>query len=96
MRGGWVYLMANRFRGGLYTGVSADLPARVHAHVNGRGSVYVQERGLHRLVWAEFFPTIEEAILFEKRLKRWRRQYKFDLIERGNPDWEDLYSHLIG
>jgi putative endonuclease len=96
MRGGWVYLMANRYRGGLYSGVSANLAARIHAHVTGQGSIHVQERALHRLVWAEPFPTIDEAIAFEKRLKRWRRAYKFDLIERANPDWEDLYPHLIG
>jgi putative endonuclease len=96
MRGGWVYLMANRYRGGLYTGVSADLSARIYAHREGRGSSYAQDRCLHRLVWAECFPTIDEAILFEKRLKRWRRDWKFDLIVRANPNWEDLYRHLIG
>jgi putative endonuclease len=96
MRGGWVYLMANRYRGGLYTGVSADLSARIYAHREGRGSSYAQDPCLHRLVWAECFPTIDEAILFEKRLKRWRRDWKFDLIERANPNWEDLYRHLIG
>jgi putative endonuclease len=48
------------------------------------------------LVWAEPFPTIDEAIAFEKRLKRWRRAWKFDLIERGNPEWADLYWALIG
>ena len=96
MRGGWVYIMANRYRGTLYTGVSANLPARIHAHREGRGSIYVQERGLLRLVWAESFPTIDEAITFEKRLKRWHRPWKFELIERANPDWEDLYDKLIG
>ena len=106
MRGGWVYIMANRYRGALYTGVSANLPARIHAHREGRGSIYVhregrgsiyvQERGLLRLVWAESFPTIDEAITFEKRLKRWHRPWKFELIERANPDWQDLYDKLIG
>ncbi len=96
MRGGWVYMLANRYRGGLYVGVSADLPLRIHAHKEGRGSTYVSERSLRRLVWAEFFPTIEEAIAFEKRLKRWRREWEFALVERGNPEWGDLYSLLIG
>ena len=96
MRGGWVYIMANRYRGALYTGVSANLPARIHAHREGCGSIYVQERALLRLVWAEFFPTIDEAITFEKRLKRWHRPWKFKLIERANPHWEDLYPKLIG
>ncbi len=74
MRGGWVYMLANRYRGSLYTGVSAVLPARIHAHKEGRGSTYVADRNLDRLVWAEFFPTMDEAIAFEKRLKRWRRE----------------------
>ncbi len=89
-------MMANRYRGGIYTGVSADLPARIYAHREGRGSIYAAERGLLRLVWAESFPTLDEAIVFEKRLKRWRREWKFALIERGNPQWRDLYAQLIG
>jgi putative endonuclease len=96
MKGGWVYLMSNRYRGGLYSGVTADLPARIHTHREGRGSAHVREHGLFHLVWAESFPTIDEAIAFEKRLKRWRRTWKFALIERANPDWDDLYPSLIG
>jgi putative endonuclease len=96
MRGGWVYMLANRYRGSLYVGVSAALPERIHAHRQGRGSIYAAKRELDLLVWAEFFPTIEEAIAFEKRLKRWRREWKFELVERGNPEWEDLFPMLIG
>jgi putative endonuclease len=96
VRGGFVYMMANRYRGSLYVGVSAALHARIHAHKAGRGSSYALERGLDRLVWAEHFPTIDEAIAFEKRLKRWRREWKFELIERANPEWDDLYTMLIG
>jgi putative endonuclease len=89
-------MMANCYRGALYIGVTTDLPARVYAHRSGSGSLHVVERGLFRLVWAETFPTIDEAILFEKRLERWRRSWKFDLVERANPEWADLYPHLIG
>ncbi len=96
MRGGWVYIMANRYRGAIYVGVSADLPARIHAHRQGRGSKFVRDRDARRLVWTEHFPTIEEGITFEKRLKRWRRQWKFELIEKANPDWDDLYAALVG
>ena len=88
-------MMANCYRGSLYVGVSAHLPARVHAHREGGGSGYVRKRRLLRLVWAEGFPTIDEAIIFEKRLKRWRREWKFSLVERANPEWEDLYAMLI-
>ncbi len=88
--------MANRYRGVLYVGVAADLGARVHAHIQGRGSSHVRKRCLLRLVWAEHFPTIDEAIAFEKRLKRWHRDWKFELIERANSEWDDLYPQLIG
>jgi putative endonuclease len=52
--------------------------------------------GLTRLVWAEFTEPIDAAIAHEKRLKRWRRQWKFELIEKGNPDWLDLFDQLAG
>jgi putative endonuclease len=93
-KGGWVYIMANRYRGAMYTGVTAHLAARVHQHRIGTGSDYCAERGLARLVWAEFGDDITACIAHEKRLKRWRREWKFALIERGNPDWRDLYEEL--
>lgn len=88
--------MADRYRGGMYVGVTANLAARVVAHREGRGSVTVRDKGLSRLVWAEHADSIEDAIGHEKRLKRWRREWKFDLIERGNPDWADLFETLSG
>jgi putative endonuclease len=62
----------------LYIGVTTNLPARIVAHREGRGFNYVQDRALSRLVWADQFPKIDKAIQFEKRLKRWRREWKFD------------------
>lgn len=96
MSGGWVYIMANRYRGRMYTGVTSHLPARILALREGRGSIYVAEHALHRLVWAESAKSIENAIALEKRSKRWRREWKFALIERGNPNWEDLFEQLVG
>ncbi|WP_343521004.1 GIY-YIG nuclease family protein [Sphingomonas sp.] len=93
-KGGWVYIMANRYRGTMYTGVTAHLATRVHQHRTGTGSDYCAERGLLRLVWAEFTDDITACIAHEKRVKRWRREWKFALIERGNPDWRDLYDEL--
>ena len=87
--------MANRYRGAMYVGVTADLAARVHAHREGRGSKTVGEKGLGRLVWAsEPFERIEDAIAHEKRVKRWRRAWKFALIEEGNAEWADLYEMM--
>ena len=90
--GGWVYIMADRYRGGMYTGVSADLAARIQAHREGRGSKHVAEYGKIRLVYAERHEEIEPAIAREKLVKKWRREWKFALIERDNPDWLDLYD----
>ena len=92
--GGWVYIMANRYRGALYVGVTADLASRVSQHCDGSGSDYCARRGLTRLVWAEFSNPINAAIAHEKRLKRWRREWKFELIEKANPDWNDLFDTL--
>jgi putative endonuclease len=93
-RGGWVYIMADRYRGTMYVGVSSDLPARIDQHRNGTGSDFCARYGLDRLVWAERGDTIEDCISHEKRVKRWRREWKFALVERGNPDWEDLFGML--
>ena len=94
-RGGWVYLMADRYRGTLYLGVTSDLAARITRHRESQGSAFCRQHGLTRLVWADRCSTIEEAIAHEKRLKRWRRAWKIELIEKANPDWDDLYDTLV-
>ena len=94
MRGGWVYIMADRYRGTLYTGVTSDIAARMWAHNEGRGSKFCVRYGLTRLVYAEQAPTIEEAIAREKAIKKWNRAWKIELIEQGNPDWLDLWDQI--
>ncbi len=94
-QGGWVYIMADRYRGTIYVGVTSHLAARVHQHRSGDGSDFCARYGLVRLVWAEQGNDIATCIAHEKRLKRWRRQWKFDLIERGNPNWRDLFDALV-
>ncbi len=93
-KGGWVYIMADRYRGTIYAGVTAHLPARVLQHRTGEGSDFCRRYSLSRLVWAERGDTIEDCIAHEKRIKRWRREWKFALIEKGNPDWLDLFDTL--
>ena len=93
-QGGWVYIMADRYRGTMYVGVTAQLVARIHHHRSGIGSDFCARYGLARLVWAERADDIMSCIEHEKRLKRWQRQWKFHLIERDNPDWKDLFSLL--
>jgi len=94
--GGWVYILARRYRGELYIGITADLAARMAQHRAGEGSRYATKRGIARLVWAEFIEPIDAAIAHEKRLKRWRREWKFALIEKANPEWCDLFDDLAG
>jgi putative endonuclease len=93
--GGWVYIMADRYRGTLYVGVTSDLALRINQHREGTGSDFCARYGLKRLVWAERCDSITDAIAHEKRLKRWRRQWKFALIEKANPQWDDLFASLV-
>ena len=90
--GGWLYIMADRYRGGLYVGVTANLIRRVQQHREGTGSIHVIEYGKTRLVYAERHEEIAPAIAREKLVKKWRRQWKFALIEADNPDWHDLWA----
>jgi putative endonuclease len=89
-----VYLLANRYRGALYTGVTSDLIARIHQHREETFGGYTSEHGIKLLVWFERHDDIEAAIRREKAIKRWRRQWKFNVIEEHNPDWRDLAVDL--
>ena len=90
MRGGWTYIMTNKPRGVLYTGVTSDLAARIYQHRQGQGSDFCKRYNLTRLVHAEEHATIDEAIAREKALKAWSRAWKIRLIEEGNSEWRDL------
>ena len=87
--------MADRYRGTMYVGVTAHLAARVVQHRIGDGSDFCRRYGLLRLVWAESGAAIETCIAHEKRIKKWRREWKFALIEQANPDWRDLFDTLV-
>ena len=93
-RGGWTYIMTNKPSGVLYVGVTADLAARVDQHKQGKGSIFCRRYNLTLLVHAELHATIEEAIVREKALKAWKRDWKIALIENANPEWRDLSEHL--
>src|SRR3546814_14424717 len=89
-KGGWVYIMSDRYRGTIYVGVTSDLPARIHQHRSGNGSDFCARYGLNRLVWAERSDDITRCIEHEKRVKRWRREWKSELIERANPEVQEI------
>jgi len=91
-KGGWVYIMANRYRGGMYVGVTSDAIGRLYQHREGKGSQHVRDFGKRRLVYVERHETIEGAIAREKLVKKWRREWKFALNDAGNPDWDDLWE----
>jgi putative endonuclease len=91
-KGGWVYIMANRYRGGMYVGVTSNLIARIHQHRNRKGSQHVADFDKTRLVYTERHEEIEPAIAREKLIKKWHRPWKFALIEADNPEWRDLWN----
>ncbi len=96
MKGGWVYILASQRNGTLYIGVTADLAARMVRHREGKGSRFAAKYKCLLLVHAEHFERIDEAIAREKAIKKWRRAWKLELIERGNPGWADLFDPIIG
>ena len=92
-RGGCVYILTNVFNTVLYIGVTSDLYARIIEH---RDKIYPEsftvKYNCYKLVYFEMYSTIDEAIGIEKRLKKWNRDWKIKLIEKDNPNWEDLFS----
>jgi putative endonuclease len=90
----YTYILASRRNGTLYIGVTNDLAYRVWQHREGKGSAFARKHGVTMLVWYEAFGQILDAIACEKRLKRWRRAWKLELIEKMNRDWRDLYETL--
>lgn len=84
------YILTNRTRRVLYTGVTNDLPRRVVEHRTGAAAKFTRKYNLHRLVWFEIHDDVGQAIVREKRIKGWNRAWKLDLIEGANPAWRDL------
>ena len=90
-----VYILANKQNGTLYVGVTSDLVQRVWQHRNNYHQGFTRKYGVHRLVWYEVHDSMEAAINKEKALKKWNRLWKLRLIEESNPQWADLYDHLV-
>jgi len=87
----YVYILASKPRGVLYTGVTSNLPTRAEQHSSSLVRGFTVRHGVKRLVWFQGFDDIRDAIDHEKRLKRWRRDWKIKLIEAWNPQWEALH-----
>ena len=91
----YVYILASQPNGTLYTGVTSDLVRRVSEHKQNLTPGFTSRYEVKMLVWSEPQDEIEQAILREKRIKRWRRAWKISLIESINPQWRDLYDDLF-
>jgi putative endonuclease len=91
----YVYILASRYRGTLYLGVTNDLSRRVGQHKAGVVPGFTRTYRVQRLVYFEEYASILEARARERVLKRWRRKWKFALIEKNNPNWRDLTDDLI-
>jgi putative endonuclease len=89
-----VYILTNKRYGTLYIGVTSALWNRVWEHKNGHFEGFSKQYGLSTLVWYEHHPTMPSAIHRETRLKKWRRDWKLNLINAFNPDWCDLHEGI--
>ena len=90
----YVYILASKRNGTLYIGVTDNLVRRVHEHKDDLVEGFTQRYGVHDLVYYETTDDVKSAIAREKHLKKWNRQWKIDLIEKDNPEWEYLYWEL--
>jgi putative endonuclease len=89
-----VYILASRKHGTLYIGVTSELITRIVQHRDGEFDGFTKRYGVTRLVWYETYDLITAAIRREKQLKKYRREWKLNLIEAMNPGWHDLFPSL--
>lgn len=91
---GYVYILASRPHGAIYIGVTSDLPKRIYEHKDGLIDGFSKRYRTDDLVYFEAYDDISEAILRERRMKKWLRAWKVELIESQNPEWRDLSPEL--
>ena len=90
----YVYILASKKNGTIYIGVTGNLLKRVDEHKNNIVQGFTQKYNVHALVYYEQYGDINSAIAREKQLKKWNRQWKINLIEKDNPDWNDLFEEV--
>jgi putative endonuclease len=91
----FIYILASKRHGTLYIGVTSNLAGRVNEHKEELRDGFTKKYGVHVLVWFEAFADIHDAILREKRIKKWRRAWKIELIEKMNSSWTDLFEQIV-
>jgi len=90
----YVYIMASRKHGTLYIGITSNLLGRAYQHKSDAVRSFTSRYHIHLLVWFEVYDDPLTAIAREKEIKKWRREWKINLIEKTNPEWVDLYETL--
>ncbi|MFH1890805.1 MAG: GIY-YIG nuclease family protein [Candidatus Kuenenbacteria bacterium] len=90
-----VYIMASKRNGTLYVGLTSNLAQRIWQHKQGTFDGFTKKYNVKLLMYYEIYQEINTAIEREKRLKKWNRKWKIELIEKDNPQWKDLYDNLI-
>jgi putative endonuclease len=95
MSNNYVYILASKRNGTLYTGVTANLVKRIFEHKNDFVDGFTKRYGVHMLVYYEKCEDHEGALQREKQIKEWKRRWKIELIEKYNPEWNDLYEQII-
>ena len=95
MKLAYVYILASKKNGTLYVGVTSNLVKRIHEHKTNVVAGFTQKYKVHDLVYFEETQDVISAITREKQIKKWNRKWKLALIEKGNPEWQDLYESLL-
>lgn len=91
---GYIYILSNKTRSVLYTGITSDLIKRIYDHRNGNGSCFTSKYNIKHLIYYEKYDNIRKAIEREKQLKNWNRKWKLDLAREVNPKLRDLWSDI--
>ena len=92
---GYIYFLTNQNNNVLYTGVTNSLKRRIQEHRDGQGSTFTNKYNCKKLVYFEVFSSIEEAIIREKQIKHFKREWKNELVGKINPNWNDLTGQII-
>ncbi len=90
----YVYILCSKRNGTLYIGITSNLIKRVYEHKNKLIDGFTKKYNVHRLVWYEMYESADAAIQREKQIKKWKRWWKMELIEKDNPKWNDLYESI--
>ena len=95
MKSFYVYILTNKKHGTLYIGVTSNLIQRIYEHRHGLVEGFTKKYGLHKLMHFEETNDVMSAITREKQIKKWKRVWKIELIEKHNPDWKDLAEEFL-